>query len=177
MLHTLTTDSTELAINALPHSNVPVMVRVHFEATVPGTFTLTAKFAESFNPQTAISLEDLKINQTQDLKINPVYTFTASQGDSPERFHLHFSGVNGINDHGNAGTIIIYSYGEEVFIKGLNETGGGELTIYNLMGKEIRHGSLPGNNLVRIPMPGYSGYFLIRIVSGIYCRTDKVYLK
>ena len=177
VLHTLTTDSTELAINALPHSIAPVVVKVHFETTVRGTFMLTAKFAESFDPQTSIVLEDLKINQTQDLKINPVYTFTAGQGDSPERFHLHFSEANGIKAQGNPGAMIIYSYGEAVYIKGLNETGGGELTIYNLLGKEIRHESVPGNNLIRIPMSGYSGYFLIKVASGIYCKTAKVYLK
>ena len=177
VLYTLTTDSTKLAINALPHSSDPVQVKVHFETTVQGTFTLTAKFAESFDPQTAITLEDLKINQTQDLKINPVYTFTADQGDGPERFHLHFSKANGINDQGNPETMIIYSYGESVFIKGLNETSGAELIIYNLLGQEISHQSVPGNNLIRIPMSGYSGYFLIKVVSGIYCKTSKVYLK
>ena len=153
------------------------MVKVHFETTVSGTFTLTAKNAESFDPQTAITLEDLKINQTQDLKINLVYTFTAGQGDSPERFHLHFSEANGIKYQGNPGTMIIYSYEEAVYIKGLDETGGGELTIYNLLGKEIRHESVPGNHLVRIPMSGYSGYFLIKVASGIYCKTTKVCLK
>ena len=122
-------------------------------------------------------MEDLKINQTQDLKINPVYTFTAGQGESPERFHLHFSKADGIKDQGNPGTMIIYSYGEAVYIKGLNETGGGELIIYNLLGQEIRHHSVPENNLIRVPMSGYSGYFLIKVVSGIYCKTSKVYLK
>ena len=177
VLYTLTTDSTELAINTLPPSNAQVVVRVHFETTVQGTFTLTAKFAESFDPQTAIVLEDLKINQTQDLKINPVYTFTAGQGDSPERFHLHFSESNGIEDQGNPGEVVIYSYGEAVYIEGLNETRGGELIIYNLLGQEIMHQSVPGNNLIRVPMSGYSGYFLVKVVSGIYCKTAKVYLK
>ncbi|MCX6250863.1 MAG: hypothetical protein NTX61_08930 [Bacteroidetes bacterium] len=177
VLLTLTTDSTELAINALPHSSAPVVVKMHFETSVEGTFTLTAKFAESFGSQTAIGLEDLKINQTQDLKVNPVYTFTANQGDDPERFHLHFSGVNGIKDQGKQGQVIIYSYGENVYIEGLNETRGGELIIYNLLGQEIRHQLLPGNDLIRVPMAGYSGYFLVKVVTGIYCKTDKVYLK
>ena len=177
VLYTLTTDSTELAINALPYSSTRVDVRMHFETTVQGTFTLTAKFAESFDPQTAIGLEDLKINQTQDMRVNPVYTFTADQGDSPARFLLHFSKTNGIADKGNPGTIIIYSSGEAVYIKGLNETGGGELIIYNLLGQEIMHQSVPGNNLIRVPVSGYSGYFLVKVVSGIYCKTDKVYLK
>jgi len=176
VLHTLTTDSTALAINALPPSSAPVVVKVHFETTVRGTFTLTAKFAESFDPKTEIVLEDRKINQTQDLKINPVYTFTAGQGDNPERFHLHFSLANGIRDQGNPGIMVIYSRGDEVYINGLNETAGGELTIYNLLGKEIRHESVPGNSLIRIPMSGYSGYFLVKVVSGIYCKTAKVYL-
>ena len=177
VLHTLTTDSTELAINALPPSNSPVVVKVHFETTVQGTFTLTAKFADSFDPQTAITLEDLKISQTQDLKINPVYTFTAGQGDNPERFHLHFSEANGIKDQGNPGAIGIYSYGEEICVSGLNKTNGGELIIYNLLGQEVRHQLLPANDLIRIPMAGYSGYFLVKVVSGKYCRNAKVYLK
>jgi len=177
VLHTLTTDSMELAINALPHSNSPVVVKVHFETTVQGTFTLTAKFAESFDPKTAIGLEDLKISQTRDLKVNPVYTFSADPGESPERFHLHFSEVNGINDQVNPGTILIYSYGESVYIEGLNETRGGELIICNLLGQEVRHQPVPGTNLIRIPMSGYSGYFLVKVVSGNCCKTAKIYLK
>ena len=177
MLHTLTTDSTELAINALPHSNTPVIVKVHFETTVQGTFTLTAKSAESFAPRTAIRLEDMKTNQTQDLKLNPVYAFTANPGESPERFLLHFSGTNGIKDQGNQGTILIYSYGEAVYIKGLNEAKGGEFIIYNLLGHEIMHQSVHGNNLIRVPLSGYSGYFLVKAVSGNYCKTEKIHLK
>ena len=176
-LYTLTKDSTELAINALPHSSTPVEVKVHFETTIQGTFTLTAKFAESFNPQTAIGLEDLKINQTQDMRVNPIYTFTADQGDSPSRFLLHFSKTNGITDKGNPGTIIIYSYGEAVYIKGLNESMAGELFIYNFLGQEIMHQTVPGNNLIRVPMSGYSGYFLVKLVSGKYCKTAKIHLK
>ncbi|MCX6266243.1 MAG: hypothetical protein NTW16_02650 [Bacteroidetes bacterium] len=177
VLHTLTTDNTELAINALPHSTSPFVVKVHVETAADGVFTLTAKHTESFDNQTAIVLEDLKTNQTQDLKINPVYTFSASQGESPERFHLHFSKANGMQDKGNPGTLYIYSYGEALYIEGLDEARGGELFIHNMLGQEIKHQSVPGNSLIRILMSGYSGYFIIRVVSGIYCKTAKVYLK
>ena len=177
VLFTLTADSTELAINALPHYNTSVEVKVHFETTVQGTFTLTAKFAESFHPQTEIRLEDLKINHTQDLRVNPVYTFTGEPGDSPARFLLHFSKADGIKDQGNPGTILIYSYGEAVYIRGLNETRGGEFIVYNLLGQEIMHQPVPGNNLIRVPVSGYSGYFIVKVVSGNYCKMEKIYLK
>jgi hypothetical protein len=177
VLFTLTADSTELAINALPHYNTSVEVKVHFETTVQCTFTLTAKFAESFHPQTEIRLEDLKINHTQDLRVNPVYTFTGEPGDSPARFLLHFSKTDGIKDQGNPGTILIYSYGEAVYIRGLSETRGGEFIVYNLLGQEIMHQPVPGNNLIRVPMPGYSGYFIVKVVSGNYCKMEKIYLK
>jgi hypothetical protein len=177
VLHTLTTDSTELAINALPHSGVPVVVKMHFETNAEGSYKLIARFAESFSSQATISLEDLKTSQSQDLKANPVYTFTGGPGDSPERFHLHFAGVNGIKDQGNRNPIIIYSYGETVYITGSEENRARELYIYNLLGQEILHQLLPGNELTCVRLSGHSGYFLAKVVSGNYCKTAKVYLK
>ncbi len=177
VLYTLTTDRTRLAINALPFSSTLVVIMMNFETTVEGTFTLTSRFVESFGSKTAISLKHMQTNQMQDLRVNPVYTFTGGPGDSPERFQLHFPGIIGIIDQGNPDPVIIYSYGENVYIAGLNEIKEPELIIYNMLSQEIRHQLLTGIGLINIPMVGYSGYFLVKIVSKNYCKTAKIYLK
>ncbi|MEI7726798.1 MAG: hypothetical protein WCK09_16935 [Bacteroidota bacterium] len=176
VLHTLSSDSVELAINALPYTNEPVVVPMHFEVVTDTTYTLTISGMESFSSETLISLEDLKTQQTFDVRLNPEHRFTGSHTDNPERFHIHFSGPIGIQDHSSASQVSIYAYNRTIYIGGLFENEK-EVSIWSMIGQQILHQSFNKQGLISIPMTGRSGYYIVKVVSRSGCSTEKVFLK
>jgi hypothetical protein len=63
-----------------------------------GEITFTTSGMESFENNSSIKLEDKQLAQLVDLRKNPVYSFTHTPTDSPERFALHFGGVLGLEN-------------------------------------------------------------------------------
>lgn len=92
------TDPSLLSINALPYPEGNTEVPLHFDMDFSGDLTFTASGMESFENSTTIKLEDKQLNSLADLRANPVYSFSHTPTDSPERFVLHFGGVLGIDN-------------------------------------------------------------------------------
>ncbi len=61
-----------------------------FKCITQGDYSLEANFAE-FDQSTGISLEDHELNVIQDLRQNPVYSFSSNTTYSSSRFTLHFT--------------------------------------------------------------------------------------
>jgi hypothetical protein len=83
-------DDVKHSIYAQPS---PVQVKhipVTFEPGANGSFTITAGELSTFDPTALVYLEDTKEGVTQNLMVNPAYTFTANVNDAAERFVLHF---------------------------------------------------------------------------------------
>lgn len=78
-------------INALAAYTAPINVNIGFEPKINGNFTITAGEIQSFNASSSLILEDLKTNTFQDLRINPIYNFSANTADAINRFVIHFN--------------------------------------------------------------------------------------
>ncbi|NVN96029.1 MAG: T9SS type A sorting domain-containing protein [Bacteroidetes bacterium] len=78
-------------INALAAYSAPINISIGFEPKVDGNFTITAGEIQSFNASSSIILEDIKTNSFQDLRVNPIYYFSANTTDAINRFVLHFN--------------------------------------------------------------------------------------
>ncbi|MDP4268386.1 MAG: fibronectin type III domain-containing protein, partial [Bacteroidota bacterium] len=84
-----------LSINALPFLTEDKTIPLGFRAMKSGTFTIKLKEISNFLEGENVILEDTKTGKTQSLKENPVYTFTAKDGDPFDgRFFLHITTVN-----------------------------------------------------------------------------------
>jgi hypothetical protein len=84
-------NSEKYCINALATYTAPITVNLGFEPKVNGNFSMTAGEILSFNPSSSVILEDLKTNTKQDLRLHPIYNFTATTSDAINRFKLHFN--------------------------------------------------------------------------------------
>jgi len=69
-----------------------------FHAGIEGEYTINATKIETIHPDIPVFLEDLKTNNIQDLRKNPIYTF--DHQDTLQRdLLIHFKDVYGIFDH------------------------------------------------------------------------------
>lgn len=175
-------NNIELCVNA----NKPLTVGesktvpLHLVQVVDGEYSLTITDLYQLENM-SITLEDVKTGVTQDLRKLPVYTFSASSNDIPERFLLHFAWspdgiVEGLEQ---ASKIQIYSYGKEVYIRSTEEAVNqdGVVTIYDLMGRELLQQSLERGELVRIPLNISNNYAVVKVVKEDSIKIEKIFIK
>ena len=164
-------DGTEkLSTNVLPGMNDQTTIPFNFIKTDGSNYSIEAVQIDNVPAQ--VFLTDLKINQTQNLVDNPVYTFTASDGDDPARFLLSFSHV-GVDEN----TLInnrIYAYENNLYIV---NPGKARLEVYNLTGQKLLAEEIncPGLSKTTLYVP--TGYYVVRLTTGTKVVVTKVFIK
>ncbi len=160
-----------LSINVLPRLDEEVTVPLGFEVGKADTYVMTASETESFNNGTDIYLEDLKENVLINLSEQDEYMFNANPLDEPDRFILHFFGVQGENNFQSDSGVQIYSYGSEVFIRNNMEmqlTAG--VTVLNISGQNVWYRKLSLTDIEQINLNLKPGYYIVRVSTskGVY---------
>jgi len=177
--YSLLADNNYAAVNTLPWGGLNTVVPMGFVLKADASVTITASNMESFKPGTRIFLEDIKdASSMHELTVNPVYTFTASASDDPNRFVLHFYNPSfGIDDKNLAG-MQIYSFEDYLYVRNLEKgTTKGNLQMYDLLGRKVFLANLKDMELNKF-LPGVNeGYYMVRVVTSDNSFTQKVYLK
>lgn len=119
-------------------------------------------------------LVDLKTGITHDLTVNPVYIFTASEGDSPNRFLLKFSAV-GIDETVITPAINAWVHDNTLFVN--NQISPTLIEVFDLMGRAIYNTRLTGNGLQNHPMKLTAGIYMVRINNGSSVKTIKAHIE
>jgi hypothetical protein len=166
--------NTNVTCNALPFEQKNMVVPMGFTCGLPGTYTLIADSISTFVNTISIRLEDLKLNTTQDLRTNAVYTFNYDTIDNPNRFLLHFDNpAFGVNDHRQQNDLQIYSYENVLYVRktGTNPLSG-KMILYDLMGKELFTFNLADSPLSKYELNLNAEYYIVKIVT-----PDSVYLQ
>jgi hypothetical protein len=154
-----------------------VTIPMSFKAGADGHYTLTASQLESFTSSTAITLEDKKLNTTQNLVQNPVYTFSSAKTDDAARFLLHFGGTFSISENADRLPVTVYSSGNTICIA--SKSGSvikGGVTVYNMIGQPIMQQQLGEIPFTRISLSGATGYYLVKVVTGDQVYSVKVFI-
>jgi hypothetical protein len=85
---------TKFSIDALPNKNIDKIIPLGFRVFRSGTFSIRLKDMTNFVEGENVYLEDKQTGIVQSLKENPIYTFTAKDGDAFDgRFYLHYKSV------------------------------------------------------------------------------------
>jgi hypothetical protein len=164
-----------LSINILPPSKEHVIVQLGLEPKNATSFSITASELESFNPETRIYLQDTKENVVIDLRETDTYEFTGSSSDRVDRFLLHFSPTKIELKESPFIDVDVWSYDKNIFIDN-GQNIQGEVTVYNMMGQKVYHGTLEGN-LNTIGMTSQSGYYIVKVINDQNLKTTKVFIK
>ncbi len=154
-----------------------VTIPLSFRAGADGNYTLTASQLESFTSSTAITLEDVKLNATQNLMQNPVYTFSSGKADDGARFLIHFGGAFSIGENAKEQPITVYALGNTVYIA--TSTGVrliGRVIVYNMIGQTVKELPFSENPLTSFNISGAAGYYLVMVVTDNHVYSAKVFI-
>jgi len=166
-------NSDKYCIDALAEFSAPISVNVGFEPKVDGNFTITAGEIQSFSSASTIILQDLKTNTTQNLRVNPTYTFTAATTDAVNRFKLLFdlapTGINKVNEN----TTHVYSFENSIYIQSNEKVKS--VSVYNMLGQEVENIQQNVSNVYTLHQP--SGYYTVRVITDSNVSSQKVYIK
>ena len=120
------------------------------------------------NPYSAtLYLKDLKTGSIQDMSQNPVYEFTASEGDPALRFKLSFGSV-GIDEPINNNYRLYYSNG---IMYMLQMDGHKQIEVYQLNGQLIRKLNST-ENFVNLQLA--KGIYLVRVINANQAYVQKM---
>lgn len=162
----------KMAINTFNNITETNSVMLGVFAPVAGDYTITAANIESFDATTPLFLEDIVTGIVINLRQVNSYSFTADAGTS-ERFVVHFTEVQGIDDPSNGEVKGIYAANHNIYVDFTSVKG--EISIYNILGKEISH-SVASNGLNVIPVSQGNSVYIVKVISNNVAVTKKVFV-
>ncbi|MEI6748519.1 MAG: T9SS type A sorting domain-containing protein [Bacteroidota bacterium] len=174
-LFTILNDLSKVSVDTQPWTSQNEVVQLGFQCGMNATYTITADNLQSFNADVSISLEDKLLANTQDLRTNPSYSFTASEGENLNRFYLHFNNTTfGVDENAQA-NVRIYAYSDILYVKNTNALNTkGEIYVYDLLGNKVFQDDLQNNQLNAYKLQLLKGYYLVKVVAGNFIKTEKV---
>ena len=180
-LYIKTTEGSDVAIKAYKPATGTVSSPLYFNVGATGTYTITASDLSSFSTRTAIQLLDKKTNQTIDLKANPVYTFSATNGDDPYRFDVLFTDVlNGVVSN-NENPVKIYSAHSSIFVVNNtnNDLHNADVTICDMIGREVYKANITSgiNEVTKINGSFNRGFYIVTVRTSSNVFTQKLYIE
>jgi hypothetical protein len=175
-LYFKTTDNVDVALKTLQLVNGQVMYPLYLKVANTGPYSLDVKDIHTFSPNTRILLKDNKTNTTVDLKVNPVYTFSANAGEDDARFSLYFTDILGIHtiNHNN---FKVYSYNNSIFIQNNDPEGAtGIILVYDMIGRQMMQQELYNEAITRINSNLNKGIYIVSIKTDKGVYNQKVYI-
>jgi hypothetical protein len=176
-LYCKTTNNIDASVKCLKLATGKIMIPIYMKVTNTGTYSIDANTISTFSQNTGILLKDNKTNTTVDLKVNPVYTFTATTGDDDARFNLYFSDVlYGINNLSN-NTFKVYSYDNSIYIQNNDpKSTTGIVLVYDMIGKQMMQENLNSDAITRINTNLNKGFYIVSIKTDNGVYNQKVYI-
>jgi hypothetical protein len=160
----------QLSTNTLPDLSGTIMVPFDFIKNDGVNFSIEATTIA--NVTGPVLLNDLKTNASQDLTMNPVYSFTSAPGDLPGRFLLTFSHV-GIGENTNASNGI-YTWEKTLYI---SNPGRATLELFNLSGQKLLTEEINTTGLFKTTSYLPTAYYVVRLITGSKVVVAKVFLR
>ena len=159
-----------LSTNTLPELNSQTTVPFNFIKTAGSDYTIEASVID--NVPGEVYLTDLKLDRTQNLADNPVYTFTSSAGDNPARFVLSFSHVGiGEKTQTNNG---IYTYENNLY---LVNPGKARLEVFSLTGQKLLTQEVNSTGLYKTTLNVSTAFYMVRLTTGTKVVVTKVFIQ
>ena len=146
-----------LIVNSLPSLNLSTIIPFNFLKNEGANFSITAELE---NVSEIVFVLDKKTSIDHNLSLNPVYTFTATTNDDPDRFEIHF-GVVGINESNNENSLKAYVYGDRLYV--MNTSGKANLQLFDLQGRLVQSSVLNGTGLQSQSVNLPAGVYVVRV--------------
>jgi hypothetical protein len=120
------------AVNTLPDYTSNPNVALGLKVGVSTTYTINVEGIDNLDALVPVRLDDLKLGTSQDMRLNPVYTFAAAPGDIENRFKLSFGSVIGLDKQNTSG-INVVSANSFIYVNH-NAPASGTVYLYSVSG-------------------------------------------
>ncbi|MDD4374897.1 MAG: fibronectin type III domain-containing protein [Bacteroidales bacterium] len=169
-LYTVTSDAKELAVNAISNNDNEVQIPLHFEARFDASYTI--KVEDNTLPEgVAVYMTDLVLNKEINLNDSPTYTFTASEGDNPNRFLLHFGAV-GLDENANQSSLRAYTHHNTLYVQ--NSLRDAAIRVIDIQGRLLLEQKLNGTGLHKLPLDFPAGVYMVQLLNSKEHKSVKV---
>jgi hypothetical protein len=177
-LYTLEGDH-ELALNGLLNATAKGSVNMGMVVPNNGPYTLEATDLEM---EEAVILEDKFTNVFQDMKLNPIYSFTTNAGTFNNRFVLHFTetetvGVGETESIADAVRVFNTSNKQvKVWVSNTTtEYQGATVKVYDAIGNLIERKNMTSNELL-LDLDIANGIYVVEVTGAEKTFTKKVFI-
>ncbi|MDO9254727.1 MAG: T9SS type A sorting domain-containing protein [Bacteroidales bacterium] len=158
------------AVNTLPSYTANQHVPLGLKVGTTATYTIQVEGINSFEPSVPISLHDIKLETSVDLRLNPEYSFTASPGDAENRFRLSFATVTGRNERDVTGINVSATKG--IIHVTCEGTNSGKVYLYSTAGQLLATSILTSGKATLSVTS--TGVYLVKVVTGKTSYTRKL---
>jgi hypothetical protein len=163
------------ALNCLPQYSHNMEIPIGFIKNQNTSFYINL---EQSLPEITVYLTDHKTNTTQNLTNNPIYTFTAEDGDDPNRFLLHFQAV-GIDEPTTSGqelSIMVRNHEQTLNISNPEQLTG-TVEVINMTGQTILTAQLQNAPKQTINHNLKPGLYVVQIEAKNKIKNQKILIK
>jgi len=176
-VYSINSDGNNIAINSMPYNSESFSIPLGTYIPSDGNFTLELSGIETFTSTPVIVLQDLKLNTVQDINVNPVYEFTGSATDNPNRFVLNFNAVTvGTTEPSLPEALRIYANAGNIYLSGA--TGKADVYVRNMLGQTVIQRSVNGDALKVINAANLkAGVYIVSVVNNAQTISTKVVIK
>jgi hypothetical protein len=160
-------DEKRFSTNTLPEMSSGMSIPLGFHKNSHSDFFI--EMQENIE-DIIIYLTDLKEDVTQNLSEEPVYYFSASADDNPDRFVISFATVS-VPEVLKKGLLQAYTYGDMLYV--LNPSTNAIVELYGVQGQLIMSREI-GQGVNSIPVTVPSGTYIVKMVNADEAATRKV---
>ncbi len=158
-----------LSTNALPELTQETILPLSFIKNASSSFYIEVNGVSTLIPQKEVYLTDNKTRQTQLLNDNPVYWFTAEEGDITERFVIHFNASNNEFTH----QVNIFEVRNGIEIQSSKPITG-KTDIFDVSGRLIKSQLITNSIIVSVDLSGFRGFTVVSVITSKDVFTKKV---
>jgi hypothetical protein len=148
-------------------------VPLEFTFTKSAEITLTASGIENFASSLPIYLEDILLNKTIDLRLQPVYKFNHAPGQK-NRFRLRFDNTNSKDEIEKEKVFVFYSSGK-IHIEVPEMQGKDAIVqLFDVTGRLSGSFSATLNGAMQVDAPSTKGIYITRMLVGNTVFTNRI---
>ncbi len=161
-------DGKKCMVNSMPSLSAETEILFDFILNKGSNFSIEASGLDNL-PATAY-LNDLKTGTVHNLSQNPVYTFTAAEGDAPNRFKLTFGSV-GIDTPAGKPIAAYYAAGRLHFVNAQAEK---TIEVFNMAGQRFIFAKTTANEY---PVNLSAGMYVVKVSTAQQLVSAKFFVK
>lgn len=174
-MFTLSKDNMPLAINLVNNYNTDKRIPLQVVAVEGGEATISLANINTIREIDEVYLEDASLNKFVNLKAVGSYKTNVSEGNSGNRFFLHFAAPSTRPQHSDI--MSIYANDDKVFVN-IPEEGNTQIEVMNILGQNVvTVNATQFKGLKEISVPNVvTGTYLVKVTNGGNVTTEKVVL-